>query len=176
MKFTTIRHITKNKKKRKMIVKRHEKNGVIKSMYSSATICASTYDTTTKDLIVIFNNGGRYKYPLVENTDYTRFETAESNGSTFNTYIKKKYTNFEKLDKTDEETLKTILKEIEDLKNAEDKASLDGTTKVMMETMALMLASYVSTGKVDYDVMRKLQSKIQAYDKVANPQPEQAEV
>ena len=158
-----------------MILKRLEKNGVIKAMYSSATICASTYDTTTKDLTVIFNNGGKYKYPMVESTDYTRFETAESNGSTFNTYIKKKYTNFEKLDKVDETTLKAILKEIEDLKGAEDKASLEAATKTMMETMALTLASFVSTGKVDYDIFRKLQTKMEAYDKVANPQPEQAE-
>ena len=42
-----------------MILKRLEKNGVIKAMYSSATICASTYDTTTKDLTVIFNTGGK---------------------------------------------------------------------------------------------------------------------
>jgi hypothetical protein len=112
---------------------------------------------------------------MVESTDYTRFETAESNGSTFNTYIKKKYTNFEKLDKVDETTLKAILKEIEDLKGAEDKASLEAATKTMMETMALTLASFVSTGKVDYDIFRKLQTKMEAYDKVANPQPEQAE-
>ena len=37
-----------------MILKRQEKNGKIKAMYSSATICASVFDTTTKDLIVIF--------------------------------------------------------------------------------------------------------------------------
>jgi hypothetical protein len=158
-----------------MILKRQEKNGKIKAMYSSATVCASVFDTTTKDLIVIFNNGGQYKYPSVDLTDYTRFETAESNGSTFNTYIKKKYTNFEKMDKLDDETIKAILKEIEDLKGAEDKASLDAATKAMMETMALTLASFVSTEKVDYDVFRKLQTKMEAYDKVANPQPEQAE-
>ena len=158
-----------------MILKRQEKNGKIKAMYSSATVCASVFDTTTRDLIVIFNNGGQYKYPSIELTDYTRFETAESNGSTFNTYIKKKYTNFEKMDKLDDETIKAVLKEIEELKGAEDKASLDAATKAMMETMALTLASFVSTGKVDYDAFRKLESKMQAYDKVANPQPEQAE-
>ena len=98
-----------------MILKRQEKNGKIKAMYSSETVCASVFDTTTRDLIVIFNNGG------------------------------------------------------------EDKASLDAATKAMMETMALTLASFVSTGKVDYDAFRKLESKMQAYDKVANPQPEQAE-
>lgn len=159
-----------------MIVKRIEKNGKIKAMYSSSTVCGSVFDTATRDLVVMFNNGGQYKYPAVEMTDYTRFETADSTGSVFNTYIKKKYTNFEKLDKLADDTIKAILKEIEDLRAAEDKASLEGATKAMMETMALTLASFVSTGKVDYDAFRKLQTKMEAYDKVANPQPEQAEV
>jgi len=158
-----------------MILKRQEKNGKIKAMYSSATICASVFDTATKDLIVIFNNGGQYKYPSVELTDYTRFETAESNGSTFTTYIKKKYTNFEKMDKLDEQTIKSILKEIGDLKEAEEKASIEGSTKAMLETMTLILASYVSTGKVEYDIIKKLQNRIDTYNKVINPEPEQAE-
>lgn len=158
-----------------MILKRQEKDGKIKSMYSSSTVCASIFDTTTRDLIVIFNNGGQYKYPSVDLTDYTRFETSDSNGSTFNTYIKKKYTNFEKMDKLSDDSIKVILDEIATLKGAEDEAVLQVLTKVMMETMALTLASFVSTGKVDYDIFRKLQKNISAYDKVANPQPEQSE-
>lgn len=158
-----------------MILKRQEKNGKIKAMYSSSTICASVFDTATKDLIVIFNNGGQYKYPSVELTDYTRLETADSSGSVFNTYIKKKYPNFEKMDKLDETTISAILKEIETLKEAEDTATLEGTTKEIMEIMAGMVANYVGTGKVNYDMLRKLETKISAYDKVANPQPTQAD-
>lgn len=158
-----------------MILKRQEKNGKIKAMYSSSTICASVFDTATKDLTVIFNNGGQYKYPSVELTDYTRFETADSNGSVFNTYIKKKYTNFSKLDKLDENTIQAILKEVDELKTAEEKASTEGAAKSMMETMAIMLAGYVSTGKVDNDLYRKLETKMENYDKVINPQAETAE-
>lgn len=158
-----------------MILKRQERNGKIKAMYSSSTICASVFDTATRDLIVIFNNGGQYKYPSVELTDYTRLETADSSGSVFNTYIKKKYPNFEKMDKLDEATISAILKEIETLKEAEDTATLEGTTKEMMEIMAGMVANYVGTGKVNYDMLRKLETKISAYDKVANPQPTQAD-
>lgn len=158
-----------------MILKRQEKNGKIKAMYSSSTICASVFDTATKDLTVIFNNGGQYKYPSVDLTDYTRFETADSNGSVFNTYIKKKYTNFEKLDKLDENTIQAILKEVDELKTAEEKASTEGAAKSMMETMAIMLAGYVSTGKVDYDLYRKLETKMENYDKVTNPQTETTE-
>lgn len=159
-----------------MILKKQEKNGKIKAMYSSSTICASIFDTATKDLTVIFNNGGQYKYTSVELTDYTRFETADSNGSVFNTYIKKKYTNFEKLDKLDENNIKSILKEVDELKTAEEKASTEGATKSMMETMAIMLAGYVSTGKIDNDLYRKLETKMEAYNKATNPQPETSEV
>lgn len=158
-----------------MILKRQEKNGKIKAMYSSSTICASIFDTTTRDLIVIFNNGNQYKYPSVDLTDYTRLETADSNGSVFNTYIKKNYTNFEKMDKLNSQTIDEILKEIETLKEAEDKSSIEGTSKEMMEVMAGLVASYVGSGKVNYDMLRKLETKISAYDKVANPQPTQAD-
>lgn len=158
-----------------MILKRQEKNGIIKAMYSSSTICASVYDTNTKDLTIIFNNGGQYKYPSVEMTDYTRVETADSNGSVFNTYIKKKYTNFEKLDKLNDSTIEAILKEIETLKEAEDAASIEGTSKEMMEVMASMVANYVGSGKVNYDMFRKLETKMTAYNKVANPEPAQAD-
>lgn len=155
-----------------MILKRQEKNGKIKAMYSSSTICASVFDTATKELIVIFNNRGQYKYPNVELTDYTRFETADSNGSVFNTYIKKKYPTFQKLDNVDEVTITAILKEVDDLKTVEDKVTTESVTKSMVEVMASMVAYYVSTGKVDYNMFRKLETSVTAYDKVTNPQPE----
>jgi predicted transcriptional regulator len=158
-----------------MILKRQEKNGKIKAMYSSSTICASIFDTTTRDLIVIFNNGSQYKYPSVDLTDYTRMETADSNGSVFNTYIKKKYTNFEKMDKIDSQTIDEILKEINELKEAEDKASIEGTSKEMMEIMAGLVANYVGSGKVNNDMLRKLETKMSAYNKVVNPEPTQVE-
>lgn len=158
-----------------MILKRQEKNGKIKAMYSSSTVCASIFDPTTKDLTVIFNNGGQYKYSSVEMTDYTRFETADSNGSIFNTYIKKKYPNFEKLDKLGEAEIKNILNEIDELKTAEDKASLEVKAKAMMTEMAGMLTTYVSTGSVNLAAFAKLQTKMADYDKVVNPQPESAE-
>ena len=159
-----------------MILKRQEKNGKIKAMYSSSTICASIFDTTTKDLTVIFNNGGQYKYPSVDLTDYTRFETAESNGTTFNTYIKKKYSNFEKLDKLEDAAVKAILTEVEQLKGAEDSAALEGRTKAMLETITGVLSTYISTGKISQDVIEKLKGKISDFEKVAYKQPETPEV
>lgn len=157
-----------------MIVKRLEKNGKIKAMYSSSTICGSVYDTATKELTVIFNNGGQYKYPDVASSDYMRFETADSNGSTFNTYIKKKYPTFEKLDKLSDTALATILKEVEELKTTEDSASIEVKTKTMLESMNVLLGSYIANGKVDYDLLRKVETKIAEYNKLANPEPTSA--
>ena len=93
-----------------MILKKQEKNGKIKAMYSSSNICASIYDTTTNELTLIFNNGGQYKYTGVSNTDYMRFEIADSQGSVMNTHIKKyPFTKLDKVDTTE------ILKEVEEL-------------------------------------------------------------
>lgn len=156
-----------------MIVKRLEKNGKVKAMYSSSTICGSIYDSATKELTVIFNNGGQYKYPNVENTDYMRLETAESNGSTFNSYIKKKYTNFEKLDKLGESAIAAILKEVAELKAAEDNVSADVKVKTMLESMNLLIGSYIASGKIDSDLLKKVQTKIGEYDSLVNPQPQQ---
>lgn len=103
-----------------MILKRQEKNGKIKAMYSSSTICGSIYDKNTKELTVIFNNGGQYKYPNVEASDYMRIETAESNGTAFTKYVKNKYQIFEKLEKLSESSINAILKEVSDLKSSEE--------------------------------------------------------
>lgn len=108
-----------------MILKRLEKNGKIKAMYSSSTIGGSIYDKETKELIVIFNNGGRYKYHNVEPTDYMRLETAESNGTSFTKYIKNKYQNFEKLEKLSESAINTMTKEISELKPLEETPNVE---------------------------------------------------
>jgi hypothetical protein len=160
-----------------MILKKQEKNGIIKAIYASSTICASTFNTENRDLTVIFNNGGQYKYSSIQLTDYTRFETSDSNGTTFNTYIKKKYTNFEKLDKLSDLELKAILKEVSDLKELEDKSAAEGATKPMMELMANLVATYIGTGNVSNDLLLKLSTKISDYEKlvIKNQQPERAE-
>ena len=152
-----------------MLIKRQEKNGKIKAMYSSSTICASIFDTETRDLTVIFNNRGQYTYPNVALTDYTRFEIAESNGEVFNTHIKKKYLTFEKLANVDEETIAALLTEVDKLKTAEEKVSTEGTIKSMMETMGTMIANYLITGNVESDAVRKLEAKISAYHKATSP-------
>lgn len=128
-----------------MLVRRLEKNGKIKTMYSSSTIAASTYDTTTNDLTVIFTNGGTYTYPAVAMTDYTRFELAESTGSEFNAHIKKKYPNFVKLDSMESHKLKALLNEIEELINTSSKIE----DKDIINTMLKVIQSYIANGNIN---------------------------
>jgi alpha-mannosidase len=78
-----------------MILKRVEKENEVKCLIESSNILASTYNKGTKDLTLTFKNGTQYKYPNVKNTDYTRFETAESQGKVFNSHIKQY--SFEKI-------------------------------------------------------------------------------
>ena len=98
-----------------MILKRKEKDGIIKAIYSSSNICASVYNTVTNELTIIFSNGGQYKYTEVTKTDYMRFETADSQGSVISSHIKKYTTS--KLDNVD---TTEILKEVEQLKTQEE--------------------------------------------------------
>jgi hypothetical protein len=149
-----------------MLVKRIEKNDIIKAMYASSTICASTYDKKTKDLTVIFNNGGRYKYPNVSLTDYTRVETAESNGSSFNTYIKKNYTNFEKLDPLDDAKTKAILAEIKELTPEEEKVNVAVVEIEMLESMGNLLTDYIKSGSINKDILKKVTENITIYNKI----------
>jgi hypothetical protein len=148
-----------------MLVKRIEKNDIIKAMYASSTICASTYDKKTKDLTVIFNNGGRYKYLNVSLTDYTRVETAESNGTSFNTYIKKNYTNFEKLDSLDDAKTKAILAEIKELTPEEEKVNVAVVEIEMLESMGNLLTDYIKSGSINKDILKKVTENVTNYNK-----------
>lgn len=118
-----------------MVLKRQEKENVIKAIYDSSNILASTYNRTTNELILIFNKGSQYKYPNVSVTDYTRFELAESQGKVFNTHIKNY--SFEKLEAVNPEL---IVSEISTLKDAEDIALLEGK-QLKVETIMRELLS-----------------------------------
>lgn len=72
-----------------MILKKIDKDGVVKAIYKSSNIIASKYDKVNEALTITFNKGTNYTYSGVPNTDYTRFEIAESQGKVFNTHIKK---------------------------------------------------------------------------------------
>lgn len=104
-----------------MILKRQEKNGLIKAIYDSSNILASTFDTVTSDLTLIFKAGTQYRYNNVAKTDYLRFEVAESQGAVFSSHIKKyDFTKLEPINPS------LITEEIQAMKAAEDQALLEG--------------------------------------------------
>jgi len=63
----------------------------IKNEIKSSNIKSSEYDTETKDLVVEFNNGAKYKYNNVPHQVYTKFRLSESQGKFFTTDIAKQY-------------------------------------------------------------------------------------
>lgn len=103
-----------------MILKRQEKNSIVKAIYESSNIVASTYNSNTEDLVIIFKSGTQYKYSKVSKSDYMRFEVADSQGKVFNSHIKKY--SYDKLDNFDPSEL---LVEVEKLSNQEKTAILE---------------------------------------------------
>ena len=63
----------------------------IKNEIKSSNIKSSEYDTESKELVVEFNNGAKYKYDNVPHQVYTKFRLAESQGKFFTTDISKQY-------------------------------------------------------------------------------------
>lgn len=97
-----------------MLLKRVEKESLVKAIYDSSNILASKYDKKTKDLTITFKRGAQYKYIGVSAADYMRFETAESQGAVLNSHIKTY--QFEKGETIDSNI---IVEEIDKLKNEE---------------------------------------------------------
>ncbi len=151
-----------------MILKRKEKDGVVKAIYYSSNICASVYNTVTNELTIIFTSGGQYKYTDVAKTDYMRFETAESQGSVLNTHIKKYATS--KLDNVD---ITEILKEVEQLKEKEEpQITADVAVKDMLQNMSDIISNYLKNGNVTTASLSELKDKIETFEKVKNLKPE----
>jgi hypothetical protein len=75
-----------------MAITKEEINGTkIKNEIKSSNIKSTEYDTETKDLMIEFNNGAKYKYDDVPHQVYTKFRLSESQGKFFTTDIAKKY-------------------------------------------------------------------------------------
>jgi hypothetical protein len=150
-----------------MILKKQEKNGKVKAMYSSSNICASVYDTASGDLTLIFNNGGQYQYAGVPKTDYMRFEMADSQGSVMNTHIKKyPFTKLDKVDTTE------ILKEVQDLSaTAEPEVTPEVATKQMLGDMSTIIANYIKNGNITATSLGLLKVSMGQYESVMKEQP-----
>lgn len=113
-----------------MILERVEKDDLVKVIYESSNIVASTYNKTNKNLNIIFKNGGNYTYQNVSSSDYFRFEIAESQGKELNTTIRK-YA-FLKHDNVDTDE---VIKKIKDLKEEEIKSMEIGLINLMGDTI-----------------------------------------
>jgi hypothetical protein len=150
-----------------MILKKQEKNGKVKAMYSSSNICASVYDTATGDLTLIFNNGGQYQYAGVSKADYMRFEMADSQGSVMNTHIKKyPFTKLDKVDTTE------ILKEVQDLSaTVEPEVTPEMATKQMLGDMSTIIANYIKNGNITATSLGLLKVSMYQYEEVTKKQP-----
>lgn len=110
-----------------MILERVEKDGIVKAIYESSNIVASSYDKVKKDLNITFKHGGNYTYQGVGDTDYMRFETAGSQGKVLNSNLKKyPFLKHEPVD-VDE-----ILEQIKDINEGEVNAMLLGIEDAMV--------------------------------------------
>ena len=143
-----------------MILKKQEKDNKVKAIYSSSNICASTYDKSTKDLIIIFSKGTQYLYNNVSESDYMRFELADSQGAVMNTHIKK-YT-FTKLADVD---TKEIINEVTVLKTADDKIIIDAAVTEIVNKMKDVISHYDNSNSIESGLLGKVKDAIGVYDK-----------
>lgn len=139
-----------------MILERVEKDEVVNAIYESSNILASTYNKNNKNLNIIFKNGGSYTYQNVPQTDYLRFEIAESQGQILNSQIKKY--PFLKHENVDTEA---FLNKIKDIKEAEVKALELG----VITQMKGIIAEYGVNNKLNSESLIELNKILEVYNK-----------
>ena len=144
-----------------MILKRVENGNLVKAMYDSSNVVASTYNNSNNELTIIFKAGTQYKYIGVSKSDYFRFEIAESQGKVFNTHIKKY--QFEQLQNVN---VDKIIAEVDNLKNTENNALLEA--KRMKILFAIKDVIVINDGEpfdntVFGEALKKLELAIKDY-------------
>ena len=95
-----------------LVDKVFNEDGTVSCLFKSSNILMSEYDQKNQKIKITFNYGGVYLYEGVNYKDYLRFEADESQGKTFNKYIKVcKTTNLGKTDVSEmKERLNKLLK------------------------------------------------------------------
>lgn len=140
-----------------MIIDKLEKNGIVDAIYESSNILASQYNQNDKTLNIIFKHGGSYSYSNVENTDYIRFETAESQGKVLNSNIKKyAFIKNENVDTSE------VIDRVKKLKQEEIESFKDIIFKLLKENVS----SYEHSRK--FNSLNKLNKTIITYNKLIN--------
>jgi len=140
-----------------MILKKQEKDGLVKAMYDSSNIIASIYNSKNNDLEIVFKSGTKYRYSNVSKSDYMRFEIDESQGKIFNSHIKKyDATKLENVDIT------KILDETTSLKKQEHEALVLAKKERLIKTMKgiVLLAD---GGRPFVDNLETLKTEIDEY-------------
>ena len=99
-------------------VKKFEDGEIHNTYYESSNVLKTSYNYHTNRLTVTFKKGGVYTYFHVPHKMYESIVSAESIGSAINKNIKGLL--FEKKGECDENLLKTILSEIETLKQSQN--------------------------------------------------------
>lgn len=125
------------------IIKKLISESVIETMYDSSNILASKYDTANKTLIVIFKNGGQYQYQGVSYTDYYNLENSESQGSVFNSSIRKNYPNFQKLESIN----------VEEYINNMNSRGLNAEELKLIQLMTEFVGKHASVEKMDKELL-----------------------
>tara|TARA_R110001606_G_scaffold117702_2_gene247432 strand:+ start:290 stop:721 length:432 start_codon:yes stop_codon:yes gene_type:complete len=140
-----------------MILERIQKDELVKAIYESSNIVASTYNKNNKDLNIIFKHGGSYTYQNVSESDYMRFETADSQGKILNSNLKS-YA-FLKHDNVD---IDVVIKKIKTIKRQETSAMELGISKLMEE----MVEHFRDTTSLDKDRVGRLTSMLSVYNQM----------
>lgn len=140
-----------------MVLERVDTGNKIEAIYESSNIIASSFNKENNDLTVTFRNGGSYTYLKVSNTDYLRFETADSQGKVLNSNIKS-YA-FSKNDPVDTEDL---LKKIKLLKEHEVIAA----RKDVISSMESIIAYFEQTGLLHESGLEDVNKRVEHYKNV----------
>ena len=138
-----------------MLLKRSIKDDVIKGIYKSSNILVSEYNQKNNELIIVFKNGGKYKYTNVDKKDFTRFEMADSQGKVHNSHIKAY--PYEALGKVDVKTL------FESVLNAE-KDILKDYQSAVISGMKLMTEAWDKDESFDDTNLNKIKELIKTYE------------
>ena len=137
-----------------MILQKVLKENVTSTLYKSSNVIASTYDSTNNRLNVTFKGGGSYDYLGVPETDYVRFETAESQGKVLNTVIKKY-----PFERQEDVNVDNLISEITKMKNEETKVYSED----MIDYMRMMISSLDSGNEMTNQSLKKLNTMISYY-------------
>jgi hypothetical protein len=139
-----------------MLLKKDEKNGIVKGFYDSSNILMSEYSKNDNGLTIVFKGGGKYLYKGVTFRDFTRFEIADSQGIVLNKHIKNKY-GFDNLGKID---TKFITEEIKTI-NEETLKELGST---LITKMKALIKENNEQGTISKTLLNSLKTDINTYE------------